>query len=228
MRASHVVGIGLDTLSVVVIVAGVVWVLAAMGVFGSRSNIEYANEQAEVAWFLELASEGLRRGPEDATTIIVTYHNYGCGFCRDFEDTLSVLPARYPDHLALVTKHFVADVRSGLSKIAMGAECAAEQGHFEPFHVAALDSMHLNRLQDRWLEVARMSGVPDLNVFAECVRSHRYAQVIERQFAEARGLGIDGTPGSLVNGARIVGVASVAKLDSLVAAAFPRRQSPFR
>ncbi|MGH7469773.1 MAG: DsbA family protein [Longimicrobiales bacterium] len=164
-------------------------------------------------------------GPPSAPVVILLYSDYLCGFCKELNDLLATLRQRYPQHLALAIKHFVAPSKEPQALIPIAAECAADQEGFIEFHNAAFASGRVLEYSEGWRYVASGLSLPDTAAFTSCVLGRRYATRIAEHFEEARRLGVRLTPTLYVNGRVIVGVPPLEHLDSAIARHFPGRQT---
>jgi predicted DsbA family dithiol-disulfide isomerase len=208
-------------------VAGAIIVLSWV-VGTNRSPIGTGSAMPRMAeeHFVALLKSGHRTGEPDAPVVVVVYNDYRCGFCVRLHRTLQVLTSRYPQHLAVVWKHF-GEAKSALGRqylVPLGAECAAEQNVFEQYHAAAFDAGTILDYADAAQQVASDIGVPDTVLFRECVESRRYSSRVRHQYDEARQMGVEVTPTLFVNGIRIMGSLPLDSLDALIVSEFPRRR----
>ena len=178
-------------------------------------------------WFYQSAATGRWRGPRDARVTVLVFSSYLCGHCVHFSETLRVLGRRYPQHVAVVFKHFVPPEATDDLKIPLGAECAADQGRFWEYHWAAFQAGRLKTYSNGWRTLAASVDIPDLRDFEVCVRGGRHKGELGRDYLEGVSVGVEGTPTFFINAiGPYVGAAPLARLDSLVTAHFPRRGSP--
>jgi protein-disulfide isomerase len=174
--------------------------------------------------FAELAASGQWVGPRTAAAVILVYSDYACGFCAQLHSTLETLRMRYPQHVAVVIKHFVDPSSLQTFRVASAAECASEQGRFAEYHAAAFENAKVLRYSDGWRMLADAVGVPDQDAFVLCVEGRRYDDRIAEQYEEGEYLGVKVTPTLFVNGFGIAGVPGMDVLDSLIAKQFPDRR----
>lgn len=167
--------------------------------------------------FSTLAVAGQRLGPSDAAVTVVVFSNYLCGHCAEFESTLARLRERYPDHVAVVMKHFVPSRDRNQVAIQAAAECAADQGRFAQYNHAFFRLGQQIVAREPWRQIGDSIDIPDRGRFAACVRSHKYDLRVARDTRQGTDLGIDGTPTSFINGQRAIGTLSFDALDHFVA-----------
>lgn len=169
--------------------------------------------------FYAMADAGTWLGPQDAPLVLMVYSSYSCGFARDFHETLTTIRVRYPEHVAVVIKHF-GDPASRLpseSQVPLGAECARELGAFDSFHTHAFQAQELVNHSNAAAALAELTGIADLPAFNSCVRSRRHADRLLADWSEAARLGVTGTPTWFLNGQRFEGAHSLEQVDALIA-----------
>lgn len=174
--------------------------------------------------FAGLLQTGHRIGSETAPVQVLVYHDYRCGFSRELVHVMDNLIHTYPQHLAVVYKHFVdRESPSGRQYLVpLGAGCASEQGAFEAYHRAATRNAPLG-YADAASILANEAGIPDLAAFRDCLAARRYAGGVRSHYEEGRRLRVTVTPTLFLNGLRIEGLLPPEVLDSLVVSEFPRR-----
>ena len=212
----------------IVLVALCLWAYRFLDArFGSVTlPTELANDPgAPLGRFWELAETGRWIGPKPAPVTLLIYSDYECGHCEVVHHTLAKLRRRYPQHLAIVVKHFVDPGELGMNLIPLAAECAAQEGMFWAYHDAAFLDKTPTSEADRWLRLAEEVGIGDLESFGVCVRTRRWAGRIAEQYAEGQRLGITATPTMLLNGTMIVGAAPFEALNEAIVSRLPVRNN---
>ncbi len=157
---------------------------------------------------------GYAIGRVDAPLFMVEFTDYQCPFCRRFDqDTFEQLKKNWIDtgKLRYMTRDLPLDFHANARGAALAARCAGEQGRFWEMrhHLFA----NQNRLaQEDLAEHARSLGLDDKS-FTVCVQSGRLAREIDLDIADARAVGVGGTPsfvlgrlaGNTVDGVKLVG-----------------------
>lgn len=211
--------------SVIVVAAGILFfAMAWLSSDGDGAGVVAPQEQefGLPAEFLRAVGSAHRLGPEDAPVVLLLYSDYGCGFCGEFDQALQLVRERYPQHLAVAVKPFVRLETTELTKLFLGAECAADQGVFEAFHTTALRYGQNQRRAPLWKDVADSISVPNRMAFDECVTSAAHADRVESAYREGVDLGVRMVPTFFINGRVYMGAMDAATLDSAVAVALPR------
>jgi protein-disulfide isomerase len=127
----------------------------------------------------------------------------------------------YGDKVRWVYKHFPLDqLHPRADKEAEAAECAGEQGGNDAFW-AYVDRLFEITPSNNRLDLALLPGVAqdlglDKGKFELCLSSGKYAELVEAQFQEGARLGVDGTPGSFVNGERVRGAIPFEALKGII------------
>lgn len=144
-------------------------------------------------------------GNPEAPIKVIEYSDLECPFCKEFHSTMHQVMEYYGDggQVAWVYRHFpLAQLHSKAPQEAQAAECAGELGGNEAYW----------RFIDRVFEVTPSSNGLDLsqlpviagevglnvNAFNQCLSSGKYAKKVSDSYAEAIGLGAQGTPFTLV------------------------------
>ena len=140
-------------------------------------------------------------GPADAPVTIVYWSDYACGYCYRVQSTLDTLNRMYPGQLRWVHRILPLDEDETVS--AEAALAAAAQGQFRPMNdrLYALAG-HVDRAAVELL--ARELGL-DMVRFRADLDTRVYRAQITSDTADARALGVSGTPTFFVNGRPVHG-----------------------
>ena len=139
------------------------------------------------------------RGPADAAVTIVEFTDYHCPFCRRVQPTLEEVLARYPTQVRLVFKDLPLDsLHPQARQAAEASRCAGAQGKFWPFHDKLFERAP-DASPATLKAIATEVGL-DVAAFDQCVSSGTHREAVQRDVAEALGLGASGTPAFFVNG----------------------------
>ena len=164
----------------------------------------------------ELAATGQRMGPAAAPVQIVEFSDFQCPFCATFSETLRKVRAKYPDRVAVLYRYYpIQEIHPYARTAALAAECAGEQGRFEPYHdrlFAQQDSIG----SKAWERFAVEAGVRDVDAFARCVREERLLARVDRDAELAEKSGIRLTPSIIIDGTLIPGALSQAELEKWI------------
>ena len=140
-------------------------------------------------------------GPVDAPVTIVAWSDYQCGYCNRVQSTLDHLARLYPGQLRWVHRTMpLDDENTMVSEAALAADA---QGRFLPMNdrLYALDG----RVDRPTVELlARELGL-DMVRFRADLDSHAFRPAIDADMADARALGVAGTPTFFINGRALFG-----------------------
>ena len=170
--------------------------------------------------------EGRSLGPAHAPLELVVWSDFQCPACRLFAQTIEpVLLPRYvvPGKLRITYRDFAflgdgtaADESIGA---AVGAQCAARQGAFWPYH----DTLFANQEGENQgafgrpvlVEIAEVVGL-DPDEFAACLADPSVRSEVSEETAQGRGVPVAATPTLVVASEVIEGVPSIAALTALL------------
>ena len=163
----------------------------------------------------QVAATGPVRGPANAPVTIVEFSDFQCPFCGRYTPTLKRIQAAYPTQVRLVYRYFpLAGIHPQAQKAAEAAACANLQDKFWQMHdtlFAEQDSLDLEALKDK----ASRLGL-DKASFESCLDGGQAAPIVATDVADGQELGLDGTPGSFVNGRFVNGAVSYEELSALI------------
>lgn len=140
-------------------------------------------------------------GPADAPVTIVAWSDYACGYCNRVQATLDRLNRMYPGQLRWVHRTLPLDEENTLA--AEAALAAEAQGRFLPMN----DRLYalFGRVDRATVElIARELGL-DMVRFRADLDSHAFRASVMADQADARTLGVLGTPTFFVNGRAVYG-----------------------
>jgi protein-disulfide isomerase len=107
---------------------------------------------------------------------------------------------------------------------AEAARCAAAGGRFWPYH-DRLFAEQPRFAEDRLIAYAVDVGL-DADTFGRCLTERRFARDVEADLAQARALGLRGTPAFLINGRVVMGAQPLETFRSVIDEALQRRPLP--
>lgn len=156
------------------------------------------------------------RGARQASITVVTFGDFECPFSAKAEGTLHALEEAHPGEVRFVFKNLPLPFHEHARLAARGALAADGQGRFWEFHDrlfarpgTALDRSGLIKIAtDLGLDAAR---------FARDLDDPKIEERIARDEADAKALGVNGTPTFFVNGRRIPGAQPQAAFEAAIA-----------
>ena len=150
----------------------------------------------------DLIGDSPTKGNLDAPVVMIEWSDFRCGFCgRFYEQTLPLIEENYINtgDVLFVYKHF--PVVGGETE-ALATMCAQEQDKFWEFHDLIFDSPTYNQASfSQWANDLGM----DVAQFEECLTSRKYENSVMEDAQAGMSVGIQGTPGFLINGVLVSG-----------------------
>lgn len=181
-------------------------------------TIEGINEPSDAV--LAVTDQDYIRGNPNAPITIVEYSDFECPFCSRFHPTIQQILAEYGDQVRWVYRHFPLDqIHPEATPSAEASECIAEQKGADGFWQFA-DAMFENQSRlgnSLYREVASQIGA-DMAQFDNCVTTRKYQDKVKADQAGGAKLGVNGTPGSFVNGTPIRGALPYENVKAIIEA----------
>lgn len=151
-------------------------------------------------------------GNKNAKITIVEYFDYNCGWCKRALNEVAKLAKEDPN-VRIVLKEF--PIFGEHSDFAARAAMASQaQGKYWDFHVAMMKERRVTK--DTVLKIAQRVGI-DVEKLKKEMENGKYAAAIQRNSAIAQSLGIEGTPGFIIDDRINPGYLPVAALKQIVA-----------
>jgi protein-disulfide isomerase len=148
------------------------------------------------------------RGNPDATIVVVEWGDFECAYCTRVQPLTHKLLEEMPE-VGLAFKHYPLSFHPAAMPAALAVEAAAEQGRFWEMHDALFDlgkgirdAAEADEPAVPFEQTAQELGL-DIDAFRIDSRSEAVRDRVRSDMAEARSLGVQGTPTFFV-GARKV------------------------
>jgi protein-disulfide isomerase len=154
------------------------------------------------------------RGAASAPVVVLLFSDFQCPYCARVEPILKGVREQFPKDVQVVFKHNPLPIHAQAPLAHEAAIEAGRQGKFWEMHDLLFANQQRLR-RDDLVAHARQLGL-DVPAFTRAVDAHTHRPVVERDMAEARALGVTGTPAVFINGRRLMGVPSPAAVIGLV------------
>jgi protein-disulfide isomerase len=167
-------------------------------------------EMADVridAWNPQLGSGG--------PVTLVVFTEYLCPFCQRLEETLAALQDAYPGRLHIVYRNFIVHAQAEL--FARAVLAAHRQGKFRELHKLLFENQAELRTEPE-ATLDRLAAAAGANVqrLHRDMESAEIREQLEADVAEAKRIGVSGTPTTYINGRRISGARAVADFRAVL------------
>ena len=162
-----------------------------------------------------IKGDGPNRGPAAPLVTIVAFEDFHCPFCKQVNQALERVLTRYKDTVRLVHRDLpLPQLHPAARKAHEAARCADRQGKFWEYRgvlyqrAPAASAEQLN-------SYAAEVGL-NLASFKSCLESEEARAAVQRDEAEARRLGITGTPAFYINGRFLAGAQPESEFARLI------------
>ncbi|MFQ5664270.1 MAG: thioredoxin domain-containing protein [Terriglobia bacterium] len=152
-------------------------------------------------------------GPKNAKVTIIEYGDFQCPYCeRTYWVVKYKVLRRYADQVRLVYKDFpLTRVHPWAMQAAIAGQCGYQQSNeafwkMHDFLFENQDELNSGNIRAKLLKQARTPGL-DVERFERCFDSREPLARIQKSIAEARELGLTGTPAFVVGGQLLRGAA---------------------
>jgi protein-disulfide isomerase len=154
------------------------------------------------------------RGADDAPVTIVAFSDFECPYCTKGAANLERLSAEFGDDVRIVFRNMPLPMHPNADRAAIAAAAAHRQGKFWEMHDALFATQ--GRFAPDDLEALADEAGLDLAQYRRDIADPALSAAVERDIADAKALGIRGTPSFLVNGRLVVGARPFDELAALV------------
>ena len=143
------------------------------------------------------------KGPDRAPVTIVEFSDFQCPFCARVVPTLEQIEDTYKGSVRIVWKHLPLPIHKEAVGAAVAAEAAGKQGKFWEFHDMLFADQAKLGADD--LKQHAQTLQLDMSRFEADLLNADEQKKIDTDVAEAKALGIMGTPGIFINGRFVAG-----------------------
>lgn len=143
--------------------------------------------------------DGYSLGRADAPVTLVEYTDYQCPYCRRFhESAFQELKKNYIEtgKLRFISRDLPLSFHANAFRAAQAARCAGDQGKF--WEMRDILISNADKLGPEALSKYAGELLLDTAAFEVCVASDKHKAAVEKDVAEANGLGLTGTPSFVV------------------------------
>lgn len=154
------------------------------------------------------------KGPANAPVTIAEFSDFQCPFCGKVEPTLKQIEQVYKGKVRIVWKHLPLPFHKNAMPAALAAEAARSQGKFWEMH----EKLFANQSALDLADLRKYASELGLNMaqFDKDLADIAKKKRIDDDAAEARALGITGTPGFIINGRLTTGAKPFEAFASMI------------
>lgn len=185
-----------------IVAAGAIW----YAVFTLNKPAPVAVQPAAEA---QLVREDSHRVTNPATekAQLVEFLDFECEACRAAEPLVAELKAEFGDRITFINRYFPLPAHRNSAQAALAVEAAAGQGKYEQMYAKMFET------QPQWGEkqdsqaplfrtFAQEMGL-DMSAYDAAVASETTKDLIRREIADGKALGVTGTPTFFLNGEKL-------------------------
>jgi len=181
----------------------------------TRRMVAEDQQRSNDARRLRVSTEGAPQiGPDDAAVSLVAFSDFECPYCRRVLPTIRQIHDEYGDRVRVLFKHYPLTIHPNAMGAHIAAEAAHRQGQFWEMHDLIFSNPN-DLSNDAFEKYANILGL-DIDVFRRDVISDEVRVRVQKDVAEARRLGVRGTPGFFVNGIFISGARSFSSFKQII------------
>ena len=153
-------------------------------------------------------------GPADAPLTVVAFSEFQCPYCAKGTSVLQRIAEEYGDDVRIVFKNFPLPFHKDAMLASEAALAAHAQGKFWEMHDLLFENQ--SALGQEFLIRYATSINLDIGRFKADLDSHAFRADVQRQMADGRNAGVQGTPNFFINGRVIKGAVPFDSMKSVL------------
>ena len=200
----------------------------------AKNELTKLYDQKQVSFLLEypptfIVNAPLRnaylQGKKDADVVVLEFSDYQCPFCKKNQPVIVNLIKKYKDKVAFGYRHYPLSFHKEADEASLAVECARDQGKFSEYH-----GILFNQKNNKWSiaqlkSYAKTIEIPQLDVFAKCLDSKKYQNLLTQDIKDAEIIGIKSTPtyvigkrtkDNIIKGELVVGALPEATIEKII------------
>lgn len=157
-------------------------------------------------------------GASQPKVTIVEFGDFACPFCLASFPAVREIGLKYKDSVKIIFRNWPGHEHS--VNLAVGAQCAGEQGKFWEMHDKLFQSQSDTFGSDKndLARLAQQLGIYN-EQFQKCFDGQTYLARIKSDFIDSETLGVTGTPTWFVNGVKYSGQLNAPELEEIISSA---------
>lgn len=207
-----------------VVVAGIVIAVAVVYSTGVSNLKPQGGAAVPAAGKAPEIGNAVILGNPSAPVTMIEFGDFQCPFCgRFFAQTEPQIIDKYvrTGKVKLAYKDYAFLGPESLAA-AEAAQCAAEQGKFWAYHDALYtaeqkdgEENNGNLARPLFMTLAKNTGLDEAR-FGSCLDAQKYKSAVDEELAEAKAVGVSGTPYFFINGQPLSGALPLAQFESVI------------
>ena len=143
------------------------------------------------------------RGNKKAEYTIIAFSDFQCPFCKRGDDTVKEVIKKHDGKINYVFKHFPLGFHPEAAPASKAAWAAGKQGKFFEYHDKLFENQ--SKLgEELYVQIAKDLGL-NVDKFNKDRKSEDAEKQIKSDMKQAQEIGVQGTPGFILNGVKILG-----------------------
>lgn len=162
---------------------------------------------------VEIGSSPIK-GEKKAQYTIIAFSDFQCPFCKRGDDTIKELLKKHEGQVKYVFKHFPLSFHPEAANASKAAWAAGKQNKFFEYH----DKLFENQAklgEELYVQIAKDLGL-NLEKFNKDRASEDAQKQIDADMKAAQAIGVQGTPGFVLNGVKILGAYPIDHFEKVI------------
>lgn len=154
------------------------------------------------------------KGEKKAQYTIIAFSDFQCPFCKRGDDTIKELLKKHEGQIKYVFKHFPLSFHPEAANASKAAWAAGKQNKFFEYH----DKLFENQAklgEELYVQIAKDLGL-NLEKFNKDRASEDAQKQIDADMKAAQAIGVQGTPGFVLNGVKILGAYPIDHFEKVI------------
>ena len=156
------------------------------------------------------------RGNKKADYTIIAFSDFQCPFCKRGDDTVKEVVKKHEGKIKYVFKHYPLSFHPEAANASKAAWAAGKQGKFFEYH----DKLFENQSKlgnELYVQIAKELGL-NIEKFNKERTSEEAEKQIQSDMKQAQEIGVQGTPGFVLNGVKILGAYPSEHFEKVISA----------
>lgn len=181
--------------------------------FAEKQKEEEFNKLLEERVDIEIGKSPAE-GDKNAEYTIIAFSDFQCPFCKRGDDTIKELQRKYDKKLRYVFKHFPLSFHPEAAPASKAAWAAGKQEKFFEYHDKLFENQ--SKLgEELYVQIAKDLGL-NIEKFNKDRTSEEAEKQIQEDMKQAQNVGIQGTPGFILNGVKILGAYPLEHFEKVI------------